>query len=204
MNETSPHDWRQLVAELNALLKLKTTVIGMKLYERVEDMEAIARIRRLKLAVTPIALLDDRALPPLFDEILVPGRAQLEALGFRYVASTREDSPVRGARLSYFTELFLHPEAGAYARLTHLVYPSIAWPYSLSFATWTAFGCITTATRHAAWSNSWNRRVPARNSLRHVRPSDSPTLRSAWGGLCGRRRRFPGRRLRRSGHLRPC
>lgn len=46
MNDTSPHDWRQLVAELNALLRLKTTVIGMKLYERVEDMEAIARIRR--------------------------------------------------------------------------------------------------------------------------------------------------------------
>lgn len=46
MNETIPHDWRQLVTELNALLKLKTTVVGMKLYERVEDMEAIARIRR--------------------------------------------------------------------------------------------------------------------------------------------------------------
>ena len=46
MNESIPHDWRQLVAELNALLRLRTTVIGMKLFERVEDMEAIARIRR--------------------------------------------------------------------------------------------------------------------------------------------------------------
>lgn len=46
MNETSPHDWRRLVTELSALLRLKTTVIGMKLFERVEDMEAIPRIRR--------------------------------------------------------------------------------------------------------------------------------------------------------------
>jgi len=44
-DDTSP-DWRCLVAELNALLRLKTTVIGMKLFERIEDMEAIPRIRR--------------------------------------------------------------------------------------------------------------------------------------------------------------
>jgi uncharacterized protein (DUF169 family) len=46
MSESIIHDWRTLVAELNALLKLKTTIIGMKLFERVEDMEAIPRIRR--------------------------------------------------------------------------------------------------------------------------------------------------------------
>ena len=46
MSEPITHDWRTLVAELNALLKLKTTIIGMKLFERVEDMEAIPRIRR--------------------------------------------------------------------------------------------------------------------------------------------------------------
>ena len=46
MNETNPHDWRLLVAELDGLLRLKTTVIGMKLFERVEDMEAIPRLRR--------------------------------------------------------------------------------------------------------------------------------------------------------------
>jgi len=46
MSEPITHDWRTQVAELNALLKLKTTVIGMKLFERVEDMEAIPRIRR--------------------------------------------------------------------------------------------------------------------------------------------------------------
>jgi uncharacterized protein (DUF169 family) len=44
--EPERYDWRALVAELNALLRLKTTVIGMKLFERVEDMEAIPRIRR--------------------------------------------------------------------------------------------------------------------------------------------------------------
>ncbi|NJD32625.1 MAG: hypothetical protein FIB04_12160, partial [Gammaproteobacteria bacterium] len=46
MSEPITHEWRSLVAELNALLKLKTTIIGMKLFERVEDMEAIPRIRR--------------------------------------------------------------------------------------------------------------------------------------------------------------
>jgi len=46
------HDWRALVAELNSLLRLKTTIIGMKLFERVEDMEAIPRIRRPKAVHT--------------------------------------------------------------------------------------------------------------------------------------------------------
>lgn len=46
MSEPDAHDWRALVAELNALLKLRTTIVGMKLYERVEDMEAIPRLRR--------------------------------------------------------------------------------------------------------------------------------------------------------------
>jgi uncharacterized protein (DUF169 family) len=46
MTETMQYDWRGLVADLGALLRLKTTVTGMKLFERVEDMEAIPRIRR--------------------------------------------------------------------------------------------------------------------------------------------------------------
>lgn len=44
----SDFDGRQLVADLNALLRLKTTVIGMKLFETREQMEAIPRIRRPK------------------------------------------------------------------------------------------------------------------------------------------------------------
>lgn len=44
----APIDLPGLVAALNALLRLKTTVIGMKLYETVEAMEAIPRIRRPK------------------------------------------------------------------------------------------------------------------------------------------------------------
>jgi uncharacterized protein (DUF169 family) len=40
--------YQTLIDELNALLRLKTTVIGMKLFERVEDMTAIPRIRRPK------------------------------------------------------------------------------------------------------------------------------------------------------------
>ena len=40
--------YQSLVDELNALLRLKTTVIGMKLFERVEDMQAVPKIRRPK------------------------------------------------------------------------------------------------------------------------------------------------------------
>jgi len=42
------YDWRALVADLNALLRLKTTVIGMKLFAKKADMEAIENIRRPK------------------------------------------------------------------------------------------------------------------------------------------------------------
>ena len=39
-------DWSQIVADLNRLLRLRTTPIGMKMFETVKDMEAIPRIRR--------------------------------------------------------------------------------------------------------------------------------------------------------------
>jgi uncharacterized protein (DUF169 family) len=39
-------DWAAIVARLEALLKLRTIVFAMKLFERRADMEAIARIRR--------------------------------------------------------------------------------------------------------------------------------------------------------------
>jgi uncharacterized protein (DUF169 family) len=41
-------DGRKLVDDLNRLLRLRTTPIGMKLFERAADMEAIPRIRRPK------------------------------------------------------------------------------------------------------------------------------------------------------------
>ena len=44
----SNFQYQALVDELNNLLRLKTTVIGMKLFERVEDMQAIPKIRRPK------------------------------------------------------------------------------------------------------------------------------------------------------------
>ncbi|MBL6456828.1 DUF169 domain-containing protein [Belnapia sp. T6] len=46
MSETN--EAQRLVAELNALLRLKTTVTAMKMYETVAEMEAIPRIRRPK------------------------------------------------------------------------------------------------------------------------------------------------------------
>jgi uncharacterized protein (DUF169 family) len=39
---------QRLIADVNALLRLKTTIIGMQLFETVEEMEAIPRIRRPK------------------------------------------------------------------------------------------------------------------------------------------------------------
>ena len=40
------YDWQQIVADLNRLLRLTATPVGMKLFERVEEMEAVPRIRR--------------------------------------------------------------------------------------------------------------------------------------------------------------
>ena len=42
----TPFDAATLVADLNALLRLKTTVIGMKMFASVAEMEAIPKIRR--------------------------------------------------------------------------------------------------------------------------------------------------------------
>jgi hypothetical protein len=39
-------DLAAMVADLNNLLRLKTTVIGMKMFARVEEMTAIPKIRR--------------------------------------------------------------------------------------------------------------------------------------------------------------
>lgn len=47
-----PTNYQSLVDDLNALLRLKTTVIGMKMFESVLDMEAIPRIRRPKAVHT--------------------------------------------------------------------------------------------------------------------------------------------------------
>ena len=48
MSQDQPNETQRLLAELNALLRLKTTVIGMKLFATVEEMQAIPRIRRPK------------------------------------------------------------------------------------------------------------------------------------------------------------
>jgi uncharacterized protein (DUF169 family) len=39
-------DWAGMAADLNSLLRLKTTVIGMKMFARVEEMAATPKIRR--------------------------------------------------------------------------------------------------------------------------------------------------------------
>jgi uncharacterized protein (DUF169 family) len=45
-NQREGHDFPGMVAELNGLLRLKTTVIGMKMFARVSEMQAIPKIRR--------------------------------------------------------------------------------------------------------------------------------------------------------------
>ncbi len=42
------YDWTQIVDDLNRLLRLRTTPIGMKLFATVEEMEGIPKIRRPK------------------------------------------------------------------------------------------------------------------------------------------------------------
>src|ERR1700747_2035941 len=48
MQQQTPEsfDLAAMVADLNSLLRLKTTVIGIKMFARIEDMEAIEKIRR--------------------------------------------------------------------------------------------------------------------------------------------------------------
>jgi len=41
-----PVDWSGIVDDLNSLLRLKTTVIGLKMFATVEEMTAIPKIRR--------------------------------------------------------------------------------------------------------------------------------------------------------------
>ncbi|MDA1147818.1 MAG: DUF169 domain-containing protein [Chloroflexi bacterium] len=45
-DEPETYDWPSLVGDLNELLRLRVTPIGMKLFETVAEMEAIPRIRR--------------------------------------------------------------------------------------------------------------------------------------------------------------
>ena len=41
-----------MISDLNGLLRLRTTVIGMKLFEQVADMEAVPGVRRPKAVHT--------------------------------------------------------------------------------------------------------------------------------------------------------
>ena len=48
------YDWPAIVDGLNQYLRLRTIPIGMKLFETVEEMEAIPKIRRPKSKHTKI------------------------------------------------------------------------------------------------------------------------------------------------------
>ena len=44
--EPASYDWPALVNDLNGLLRLKTTPIGMKMFATAAEMEAVPKIRR--------------------------------------------------------------------------------------------------------------------------------------------------------------
>jgi uncharacterized protein (DUF169 family) len=44
----APLDWPRLIDDLNRLLRIRTTPIGMKMFTTVDEMEAIPKIRRPK------------------------------------------------------------------------------------------------------------------------------------------------------------
>jgi uncharacterized protein (DUF169 family) len=46
--EPQSYDWNQIVDDLNRLLRLRTTPVGMKLFVTVEEMERIPKLRRPK------------------------------------------------------------------------------------------------------------------------------------------------------------
>jgi uncharacterized protein (DUF169 family) len=48
VRDAQTYDWNAIVDDLNRLLRLRTTPIGMKLFATVEEMEAIPKIRRPK------------------------------------------------------------------------------------------------------------------------------------------------------------
>jgi len=92
MPDPTAHDWPKLVDELNRLLRLKTTPVGMKLFERVEDMQAVPKLRRPKAIHTA-------------DQIV----AQAARLGFT-IGITRDD--LVGAQCG--AVIGLHPQDEAW------------------------------------------------------------------------------------------
>jgi uncharacterized protein (DUF169 family) len=48
LEQPESYDWPTLVDDLNRLLRLKTTPIGMKMFATAAEMEAIPKIRRPK------------------------------------------------------------------------------------------------------------------------------------------------------------
>ncbi len=61
--EPASYDWPKLLEELNRWLRLRTTPIGMKLFQTVEEMEAIPRaFGAPNRSTPPIKLLPNLAV----------------------------------------------------------------------------------------------------------------------------------------------
>ena len=73
--EPESYDWPALVDDLNQLLRLRATPVGMKLYTSVEEMEAVPRIRRP-------------------DDILTTGQIVAQAVRLNWIVGvTNDDLP---------------------------------------------------------------------------------------------------------------
>ncbi|GIS74860.1 MAG: hypothetical protein CM1200mP12_05790 [Gammaproteobacteria bacterium] len=55
-SESTNYDLNEVVASLNRLLKLRTIPIGMKMFESIEEMESIPKIRRPSAVTRQIRL----------------------------------------------------------------------------------------------------------------------------------------------------
>src|SRR5260370_7353744 len=64
MTTTDKYDWDAIVNGLNQYLRLRSIPIGMKLFETVEEMEAIPKIRRPKAKHTTHQLVPPPRHPP--------------------------------------------------------------------------------------------------------------------------------------------
>ena len=97
--DTPPFDGPALVDALMRLLRLKTTPIAMKMFERVEDMEAVPRIRRPSHIHTADPIVGQAAR--IGQTVGITATTWWGANAARYSASRRAMKPFKKPRPSW-------------------------------------------------------------------------------------------------------
>ena len=145
MAETAPTEAQRLVAEVNALLRLKTTIIGMQLFETVAEMEAIPRIRRPKTRHTT-----DQIVSMGSRLGWTVGITQEDLVGAQCGAviglAPRDEDFLRGER---YVNVWHGTQPDAQARQEALTCVPLAATRRWPSARWRAAGC---RRRRSAWS----------------------------------------------------